>query len=149
MPEDDGKYAVGEMVRVAAKPEDVESGEYIWKFVTWKLNGDDVDPNAQVPMVEGGLTFVGIWERTRKEYGVTYSYVSADPAIALPQAVLDTLPTTEFTYTTDEWPETAAKPDDVIVGEYVWKFVTWKFNGIVVAPHPEGTRGLPPAPHGQ
>ena len=133
-PEDDGKYAVGEMVRVAAKPEDVESGEYIWKFVTWKLNGDDVDPNAQVPMVEGGLTFVGIWECTQKEYGVTYSYVSADPAIALPQAVLDTRPTNEFTYTTDEWPETAAKPDDVIVGEYVWKFVTWKFNGIEVAP---------------
>ena len=134
VPEDDGKYAVGEMVRVAAKPKDVESGEYIWKFVTWKLNGDDVDPNAQVPMVEGGLTFVGIWECTRKEYGVTYSYVSADPAIALPQAVLDTRPTNEFTYTTDEWPETAAKPDDVIVGEYVWKFVTWKFNGIEVAP---------------
>ena len=134
VPEDDGKYAVGEMVRVAAKPEDVESGEYIWKFVTWKLNGDDVDPNAQVPMVEGGLTFVGIWECTRKEYGVTYSYVSADPAIALPQAVLDTRPKNEFTYTTDEWPETAAKPDDVIVGEYVWKFVTWKFNGIEVAP---------------
>ena len=134
VPEDDGKYAVGEMVRVAAKPKDVESGEYIWKFVTWKLNGDDVDPNAQVPMVGGGLTFVGIWACTRKEYGVTYSYVSADPAIALPQAVLDTRPTNEFTYTTDEWPETAAKPDDVIVGEYVWKFVTWKFNGIEVAP---------------
>ena len=135
-PTNEYTYELGQEVPVAQKPETVEVGENVWTFKTWKVGDVEVVPGSKVPMPKGGLTIVGVWECTRKEYGVTYSYVSADPAIALPQAVLDTRPTNEFTYTTDEWPETAAKPDDVIVGEYVWKFVTWKFNGIEVAPRP-------------
>ena len=129
-PEDDGKYAVGEMVRVAAKPEDVEIGEYIWKFVTWKLGDTEVAPNTQVEMVAGGLTFVGIWERTQKEYGVTYSYDSSFPA-----EVQATIPKNPHTYTVGQMVTTAAKPDSVRVGEYIWTFKTWKLDGVEVAPN--------------
>ena len=130
LPENPYTYAPGESVRVAMMPDDVEDGEYIWKFVTWKLNGVDVVPNAQVPMVEGGLTFVGIWERTQKEYGVTYSY---DPS--LPDEVQATIPKNPHTYTVGQMVTTAAKPDSVRVGEYIWTFKTWKLNGVEVAPN--------------
>ena len=130
VPEDDGKYAVGEMVRVAAKPKDVEIGEYIWKFVTWKLGDTEVAPNTQVEMVAGGLTFVGIWERTQKEYGVKYSY---DPN--LPAEVQATIPKNPYTYTVGQKVTTAAKPDSVRVGEYIWTFKTWKLDGVEVAPN--------------
>lgn len=130
LPENSYTYAPGESVRVAMMPDDVEDGEYIWKFVTWKLNGVDVVPNAQVPMVEGGLTFVGIWERTQKEYGVTYSY---DPS--LPDEVQATLPKNPDTYTVGQKVTTAAKPNSVRVGENIWTFKTWKLDGVEVAPN--------------
>ena len=133
LPENPYTYAPGELVRVAMMPDDVEDGEYIWKFVTWKLgsvDGVNVVPNAQVPMVEGGLTFVGIWERTQKEYGVTYSY---DPN--LPAEVQATIPKNPHTYTVGQMVTTAAKPDSVRVGEYIWTFKTWKLDGVEVAPN--------------
>ena len=130
LPENKDTYTVGQKVTTAAKPDDVEDGEYIWKFVTWKLNGVDVVPNAQVPMVEGGLTFVGIWERTQKEYGVKYSY---DPN--LPAEVQATIPKNPHTYTVGQMVTTAAKPDSVRVGEYIWTFKTWKLDGVEVAPN--------------
>ena len=133
LPENSYTYAPGESVRVAMMPDDVEDGEYIWKFVTWKLNGVDVVPNAQVPMVEGGLTFVGIWERTQKEYGVTYSYDSSLPD--LPAEVQATIPKNPHTYTVGQMVTTAAKPDSVRVGEYIWTFKTWKLDGVEVAPN--------------
>ena len=135
LPENPYTYAPGESVRVAMMPDDVEDGEYIWKFVTWKLNGVDVVPNAQVPMVEGGLTFVGIWERTQKEYGVTYDYACTDPALVPNWKVWATLPENKNTYTVGQKVTTAAKPDDVEDGEYIWKFVTWKLGDTEVAPN--------------
>ena len=135
LPENSYTYAPGESVRVAMMPDDVEDGEYIWKFVTWKLNGVDVVPNAQVPMVEGGLTFVGIWERTQKEYGVTYDYTCTDPALVPNWKVWATLPENKDTYTVGQKVTTAAKPDDVEDGEYIWKFVTWKLGDTEVAPN--------------
>ena len=135
LPENPYTYAPGESVRVAMMPDDVEDGEYIWKFVTWKLNGVDVVPNAQVPMVEGGLTFVGIWERTQKEYGVTYDYACTDPALVPNPKVWATLPENKDTYTVGQKVTTAAKPDDVEDGEYIWKFVTWKLGDTEVAPN--------------
>lgn len=136
LPENPYTYAPGESVRVAMMPDDVEDGEYIWKFVTWKLgsvDGVNVVPNAQVPMVEGGLTFVGIWERTQKEYGVTYSYDSSLPD--LPAEVQATIPKNPHTYTVGQMVTTAAKPDSVRVGEYIWTFKTWKLDGVEVAPN--------------
>ena len=136
LPENSYTYAPGESVRVAMMPDDVEDGEYIWKFVTWKLgsvDGVNVVPNAQVPMVEGGLTFVGIWERTQKEYGVTYSYDSSLPD--LPAEVQATIPKNPHTYTVGQMVTTAAKPDSVRVGEYIWTFKTWKLDGVEVAPN--------------
>ena len=135
LPKNPYTYAPGESVRVAMMPDDVEDGEYIWKFVTWKLNGVDVVPNAQVPMVEGGLTFVGIWERTQKEYGVTYDYACTDPALVPNWKVWATLPENKDTYTVGQKVTTAAKPDDVEDGEYIWKFVTWKLGDTEVAPN--------------
>ena len=135
LPENSYTYAPGESVRVAMMPDDVEDGEYIWKFVTWKLNGVDVVPNAQVPMVEGGLTFVGIWERTQKEYGVTYDYACTDPALVPNWKVWATLPENKNTYTVGQKVTTAAKPDDVEDGEYIWKFITWKLGDTEVAPN--------------
>ena len=138
LPENPYTYAPGESVRVAMMPDDVEDGEYIWKFVTWKLgsvDGVNVVPNAQVPMVEGGLTFVGIWERTQKEYGVTYDYTCTDPALVPNWKVWATLPENKDTYTVGQKVTTAAKPDDVEDGEYIWKFVTWKLGDTEVAPN--------------
>ena len=130
LPENPYTYAPGESVRVAMMPDDVEDGEYIWKFVTWKLGDTEVAPNTQVEMVAGGLTFVGIWEHTQKEYGVTYSY---DPS--LPDEVQATLPKNPDTYTVGQKVTTAAKPNSVRVGEYIWTFKTWKLDGVEVAPN--------------
>lgn len=130
LPENKDTYTVGQKVTTAAKPDDVEDGEYIWKFVTWKLGDTEVAPNTQVEMVAGGLTFVGIWERTQKEYGVKYSY---DPS--LPAEVQATIPKNPHTYTVGQMVTTAAKPDSVRVGEYIWTFKTWKLDGVEVAPN--------------
>ena len=130
LPENKDTYTVGQKVTTAAKPDDVEDGEYIWKFITWKLGDTEVAPNTQVEMVAGGLTFVGIWERTQKEYGVTYSY---DPS--LPAEVQATIPKDPDTYTVGQKVTTAAKPNSVRVGENIWTFKTWKLDGVEVAPN--------------
>ena len=61
------------------------------------------------------------------EYGVTYSY---DPA-----GVPAELPVNPYTYSVGQKVTTAAKPDDVAVGDYIWKFQTWQLNGVNVAPN--------------
>ena len=135
LPENKDTYTVGQKVTTAAKPDDVEDGEYIWKFITWKLGDTEVAPNTQVEMVAGGLTFVGIWERTQKEYGVTYDYACTDPALVPNWKVWATLPENKDTYTVGQKVTTAAKPDDVEDGEYIWKFITWKLGDTEVAPN--------------
>ena len=135
LPKNSYTYAPGESVRVAMMPDDVEDGEYIWKFVTWKLGDTEVAPNTQVEMVAGGLTFVGIWERTQKEYGVIYDYACTDPALVPNWKVCATLPENKDTYTVGQKVTTAAKPDDVEDGEYIWKFVTWKLGDTEGAPN--------------
>ena len=75
LPENKDTYTVGQKVTTAAKPDDVEDGEYIWKFVTWKLGDTEVAPNTQVPMVSGGLHFEGIWETKLIHYSLTIQYV--------------------------------------------------------------------------
>ena len=88
LPTNSYNYSVGQMVMTAAKPEDVTVGDFIWKFQTWQLNGVDVAPNTQIKMVQGGLTFTGIWTREAvmpAEYGVTFDANggSVSPASAL------------------------------------------------------------------
>ena len=133
LPTNNYTYSVGQKVTTAAKPEDVVVGDYVWKFQTWQLNGVDVAPNTQVGMVQGGLTFTGIWTREAMmpaEYGVTYSYDNSVPA-----EVMATLPTNSYTYSVGQKVTTAAKPEDVTVGDYIWKFQTWQLNGVDVAPN--------------
>ena len=133
LPTNSYNYSVGQMVTTAAKPEDVTVGDYIWKFRTWQLNGVDVAPNTQIEMVQGGLTFTGVWTREAvmsAEYGVTYRYDNSVPAV-----VMATLPTNSYTYSVGQKVTTAAKPEDVVVGDYVWKFQTWQLNGVDVAPN--------------
>ncbi len=64
------------------------------------------------------------------EYSVTYSYDKSVPA-----EVMATLPTNNYTYSVGQKVTTAAKPDDVAVGDYIWKFQTWQLNGVNVAPN--------------
>ena len=131
-------YAEGEKVTTAMKPDDVVFGEYTWKFQGWTLNGTAVAPNTQVSMVKGGLHFVGTWIRTSaqdEEYPVTYSYVSGTEGADLPWNVIDSLPVNENTYTIGQQVPTAAKPDDMVFGEYTWKFQGWTLNGTAVAPN--------------
>ncbi len=133
LPTNSYNYSVGQMVTTAAKPEDVTVGDYIWKFRTWQLNGVDVAPNTQIEMVQGGLTFTGVWTREAvmsAEYGVTYSYDNSVPA-----EVMATLPTNSYTYSVGQMVTTAAKPEDVTVGDFIWKFQTWQLNGVDVAPN--------------
>ena len=133
LPTNSYTYSVGQKVTTAAKPEDVTVGDYIWKFQTWQLNGVDVAPNTQIEMVQGGLTFTGVWTREAvmsAEYGVTYSYDNSVPA-----EVMATLPTNSYTYSVGQKVTTAAKPEDVTVGDYIWKFQTWQLNGVDVAPN--------------
>ena len=133
LPTNSYNYSVGQMVTTAAKPEDVTVGDFIWKFQTWQLNGVDVAPNTQVGMLQGGLTFTGIWTREAMmpaEYTVTYSYDNSVPA-----EVMATLPTNSYTYSVGQMVTTAAKPEDVTVGDFIWKFQTWQLNGVDVAPN--------------
>ena len=133
LPTNNYTYSVGQKATTAAKPEDVVVGDYIWKFQTWQLNGVNVAPNTQVEMVQGGLTFTGVWTREAvkpAEYGVTYRYDNSVPAV-----VMATLPTNSYTYSVGQKVTTAAKPKDVTVGDYVWKFQTWQLNGVDVAPN--------------
>ena len=131
-------YAEGEKVTTAMKPDDVVFGEYTWKFQGWTLDGTAVAPNTQVPMAKGGLNFVGTWIRTSaqdEKYPVTYEYVSGTEGADLPWNVNDSLPVNKDTYAEGEKVTTAMKPDDVVFGEYTWKFQGWTLNGTAVAPN--------------
>ena len=75
VPKNPHTYTVGQMVTTAAKPDSVRVGENIWTFKTWKLDGVEVAPNTQVPMVSGGLHFEGIWETKLIHYSLTIQYV--------------------------------------------------------------------------
>ena len=83
--------------------------------------------------VEQDITLKAKWEAI--PYGVTYSYVSGTEGAALPGNVNDSLPVNENTYTIGQQVPTAAKPDDVVFGEYTWKFQGWTLNGTAVAPN--------------
>ncbi len=79
LPTDSMKYPVGEEVTVLAPTStEVIAKGCIWKFKTWKLD-EEVEPEAKVPMVEGGLKFHGIWESTpiapTEKYTLTINYV--------------------------------------------------------------------------
>ena len=112
LPTNSYNYSVGQMVTTAAKPEDVTVGDYIWKFRTWQLNGVDVAPNTQIEMVQGGLTFTGIWTREAMkpaEYTVTFDAnggsVSPASAITGTDGRLSDLPTPtrSGSYSFDGW----------------------------------------------
>ena len=136
LPVNEDTYAEGEKVTTAMKPDDVVFGEYTWKFQGWTLDGTAVAPNTQVPMVKDGLHFVGTWIRTSaqdEEYPVTYEYVSGTEGAALPWNVF--VPVNKYTYAEGEKVTTAMKPDDVVFGEYTWKFQGWTLNGTAVAPN--------------
>ena len=133
LPTNADTYTVGQKVTTARpNPDVVDVNGYRWTFKTWQLNGIDVASNTQVPMVEGGLTFVGVWERTElppAEYGVTYKYDNS-----VPEEVKATLPTNPYTYTVGQKVTTARpNPDVVDVNGYRWTFKTWQLNGIDVA----------------
>ena len=112
LPTNSYTYSVGQMVTTAAKPEDVTVGDFIWKFQTWQLNGVDVAPNTQIEMVQGGLTFTGIWTREAvkpAEYTVTFDAnggsVSPASAITGTDGRLSDLPTPtrSGSYSFDGW----------------------------------------------
>ena len=112
LPTNSYTYSVGQMVTTAAKPEDVTVGDFIWKFQTWQLNGVDVAPNTQIEMVQGGLTFTGIWTREAMmpaEYTVTFDAnggsVSPASAITGTDGRLSDLPTPtrNGSYSFDGW----------------------------------------------
>ena len=138
LPVNENTYTIGQQVPTAMKPDDVVFGEYTWKFQGWTLDGTAVAPNTQVPMVKDGLHFVGTWIRTSaqdEEYPVTYEYVSGTEGAALPWNVITSLPVNENTYTIGQQVPTAMKPDDVVFGEYTWKFQGWTLDGTAVAPN--------------
>ena len=112
LPTNSYTYSVGQMVTTAAKPEDVTVGDFIWKFQTWQLNGVDVAPNTQIEMVQGGLTFTGLWTREAMmpaEYTVTFDAnggsVSPASAITGTDGRLSDLPTPtrSGSYSFDGW----------------------------------------------
>ena len=130
LPTNTNTYEVGQMVKIAAKPEDTKVGGGTWKFLSWTLNGVEVAPNSTVPMVEGGLKLVGNWAYVEDEadkYGVTYTYSPA----GVPAAP----PTNTNTYEVGQMVKIAAKPEDTKVGGGTWKFLSWTLNGVEVAPN--------------
>ena len=133
-PTNTNTYEVGQIVKIAAKPEDREVGGGTWKFLSWTLNGVEVAPNSTIPMVEGGLKIVGNWEYAEDEadkYGVTYKYVDDKGAENVPANV----PVDSFTYSVGQQVPVASAPDDVTVSGGVWKFQGWTVNGVEVAPN--------------
>ena len=83
--------------------------------------------------VEQNITLRAKWEAI--PYGVTYSYVSGTEGADLPWNVIDSLPVNEYTYAESEKVTTAMKPDDMVFGEYTWKFQGWTLDGTAVAPN--------------
>ncbi|WP_418246843.1 InlB B-repeat-containing protein [Dysosmobacter sp.] len=72
LPVNENTYTIGQQVPTAAKPADVTVGDYIWSLKAWKLGDNEIVPNNSVPMVEGGLNFVGIWTREKATVTVTF-----------------------------------------------------------------------------
>ena len=138
LPTDKGTYTVKDQVTVKIPTaKEVAVDGYKWTFKGWQLDGKDVK-SEQVNMTVGGLHFEGIWEREAlpaAEYPVTYEYVSGTEGAALPWNVIDSLPVNKYTYAEGEKVTTAMKPDDVVFGEYTWKFQGWTLNGTAVAPN--------------
>ena len=62
-PSDSTPYAKGATVTLAAKPNDVTVGDYIWSFQTWKIGTEEKDPETTVTMPDGDLNVVGVWTR--------------------------------------------------------------------------------------
>ena len=62
-PSDSTAYAKGATVKLAAKPNDVTAGDYVWSFQTWKIGTEEKDPEATVTMPDGDLNVMGIWTR--------------------------------------------------------------------------------------
>ena len=138
LPTDKGTYTVKDQVTVQIPTaKEVAVDGYKWTFKGWQLDGKDVK-SEQVNMTVGGLHFEGIWEREAlpaAEYPVTYEYVSGTEGADLPWNVIDSLPVNEDTYAESEKVTTAMKPDDMVFGEYTWKFQGWTLNGTAVAPN--------------
>ena len=138
LPTDKGTYTVKDQVPVQIPTaKEVAVDGYKWTFKGWQLDGKDVK-SEKVNMTVGGLHFKGIWEceaLPAAEYPVTYEYVSGTEGAALPWNVNDSLPVNKYTYAEGEKVTTAMKPDDVVFGEYTWKFQGWTLNGTAVAPN--------------
>ena len=62
-PSDSTPYAKGATVKLAAKPNDVTVGDYVWSFQTWKIGTEEKDPEATVTMPDSDLNVVGVWTR--------------------------------------------------------------------------------------
>ena len=62
-PSDSTPYAKGATVTLAAKPNDVTVGDYVWSFQTWKIGTEEKDPETTVTMPDGDLNVVGVWTR--------------------------------------------------------------------------------------
>ena len=73
LPVNKDTYTIGQQVPTAAKPADVTVGDYIWSLKAWKLGDNEIVPNNSIPMVEGGLNFVGIWTREKATVTVTFN----------------------------------------------------------------------------
>ena len=73
LPVNENTYTIGQQVPTAAKPADVTVGDYIWSLKAWKLGDNEIVPNNSIPMVEGGLNFVGIWTREKATVTVTFN----------------------------------------------------------------------------
>ena len=101
-----------------------------YTFDGWYLGDEKYDFSDAV---EQNITLRAKWEAI--PYGVTYSYVSGTEGADLPWNVIDSLPVNEYTYAESEKVTTAMKPDDMVFGEYTWKFQGWTLNGTAVAPN--------------
>ena len=96
-----------------------------------EINGEKVDAGSTQKMPEGGLEIVGIWTRTSsldEEYSVTYKFESGTEGAVLPWNVNEQLPVNNSTYSIGQEVTVAAKPNDVVFGEYTWKFQGWKLG---------------------
>ena len=138
LPHDDTKYAKDADVIIAEKPDDVTFFNYTWKFLRWEINGEEVAAGSIQKMVEGGLEIVGIWTRTSsldEEYHVTYKFESGTEGAVLPWNVNEQLPVNNSTYSIGQEVTVAAKPNDVVFGEYTWKFQGWKLGETDITPN--------------
>ena len=101
-----------------------------YTFDGWYLGDEKYDFSDAV---EQNITLRAKWEAI--PYGVTYSYVSGTEGADLPWNVIASLPVNKYTYAEGEKVTTAMKPDDVVFGEYTWKFQGWTLDGTAVAPN--------------